>query len=191
MVVCLTATFGTVDGRVEAAPSWLPDQLPEDGGWNCETIRSGSRHGSSYTTIQTLEALQSWTLGSRPDATVEEVASRGCEFSAVHRMYRSHATGEIVDPGLIRMVFPAGWHHDLLRGLDQLQAAGAPTDSRLGDEFAMLRSKRRSDGRWTINAPNPGRYGFRLEQFGQPSRMNTLRGLPVLRWWTRTHDDST
>ena len=191
MVVCLTATFGTVDGRVEAALSWLLDQQLEDGGWNCETIRSGSRHGSFHTTIQTLEALQAWTLGSGPDATIEEAASRGREFFAVHRMYRSHRTGEVVDPGLTRMVFPPGWHHDLLRGLDHFQAAGAPTDPRLGDAVAMLRSKRRSDGTWTTNAPYPGRYWFRLEQARQPSRINTLRALRVLRWWNRPHDDST
>jgi hypothetical protein len=55
MVVALAATFGTVDDRVEAALSWLLDQQLVDGGWNCETVRSGSRHGSFHTTIQTLE----------------------------------------------------------------------------------------------------------------------------------------
>ncbi len=49
MLVCLAATFGTVDDRVEAALSWLLDQQLDDGGWNCETIRSGSRHSSFHT----------------------------------------------------------------------------------------------------------------------------------------------
>ena len=190
MVVGLAATFGTVDDRVTTARSWLCDQQLEDGGWNGETIRSGSRHGSFHTTIQTLEALQAWTQGVAQDATVEEAARRGREFLAVHRLYRSHRTGEVVDKSLTRMVFPPGWHHDLLRGLDHFQAARAPTDPRLADAVALLRSKRRRDGTWTTNAPYPGRHWFRLEQPGQPSRINTLRALRVLRWWSRPHDDS-
>jgi hypothetical protein len=74
-------------------------------------------------------------------------------------------------------------HHDVLRGLDHFQAAAAPPDPRLGDAVALLRSKRRSDGTWSTNAAYPGRYWFRLEHGGQPSRINTLRALRVLRWW--------
>jgi hypothetical protein len=188
MMVCLAASFGTIDDRVEAALAWLLDQQLRDGGWNCETVRSGSRHGSFHTTIAALEALHAWTLNSSPDQRVEPAASRGREFFAVHRMYRSHRTGEVVDPGLTRMVFPPGWHHDLLRGLDHFQATAAPTDPRLDDAVSLLRAKRRSDGTWIANAPYPGRHWFRLEQAGQPSRINTLRALRVLRWWTdRTH----
>lgn len=193
MVVCLAATFGTVDGRVEQALSWLVDEQLGDGGWNCETIRSASRHGSFHTTIQTLEALHAWTLGSGPDSVVDEAATRGRELFAVHRLYRSHRTGALVGPSFTRMVFPPGWRHDLLRGLDHFQAAAAPTDPRLADAVATLRSKRRPDGTWTTNAPYPttnapypGRYWFRLEPAGQPSRINTLRALRVLRWWDST-----
>ena len=35
----------------------LLDQQLDDGGWNCESIRSGSRHGSFHTTISVLDAL--------------------------------------------------------------------------------------------------------------------------------------
>jgi hypothetical protein len=191
MVVCLAATFGAVDGRVEAALSWLLDQQLEDGGWNCETIRSGSQHGSFHTTISALEALQAWTLGAARKARVDGAASGGREFFAVHRLCRSHRTGEVVDPALTHLVFPPGWHHDLLRGLDHFQAAAAPTDPRLQDAVALLRSKRRADGTWTTSATYPGRYWFRLEQPGQPSRINTLRALRVLRWWNRPTDTST
>jgi hypothetical protein len=101
---CVAATFGVVDGRVEAAPSWLCDQQLDDGGWNGETIRSGSRHGSFHSTIAALEALQAWTLGVDTTARVVDAASRGREFFAVHRLYRSHRTGEVVDPRFTRMV---------------------------------------------------------------------------------------
>jgi hypothetical protein len=188
MLVRLAATFGTGESRAEAALAWLLDQQLEDGGWNGETVRSGSRHGSFHTTIQTLEALHAWSLGSGPDRTLDQAAARGREFLAMHRMYRSHRTGDIVDPALTRIVFPPGWHHDVLRGLDHFQVAAAPTDPRLDDAVAVLRAKRRSDGTWTTNAPYPGRYWFRLEQAGKPSRINTLRALRVLRWWDRPMD---
>ncbi len=192
MLVCLAATFGTVDDRVEAALSWLLDQQLDDGGWNCETIRSGSRHSSFHTTIVTLEALQAGQLGvGRPEGVVV-AARRGREFFAVHRLYRSHRTGEVVDPSFVtRMVFPPGWHHDVLRGLDHFQAADAPTDPPLGDAVELLQAKRRSAATWTTNAPYPGRYWFRLEQPGRPSRINTLRALCVPRWWNRSSDAST
>jgi hypothetical protein len=190
MVVCLAATFGVVDGRVQAALSWLLDQQLEDGGWNCETIRSGSRHGSFHTTIAALEALHAWSLGVDTPERVVEAASRGREFFAVHRLYRSHRTGEVVDASFTRMVFPPGWHHDVLRGLDHFQAASSPTDPRLGDAIALLRAKRQRDTTWTTNAAYPGHYWFRLEQPGQPSRINTLRALRVLRWWNGPADPS-
>lgn len=183
IVVCLAATFGTIDTRVEAALAWLLDQQLGDGGWNCETVRSGSRHGSFHTTILALEAMHAWTQVRGPDDAADQASRRGREFFAVHGLYRSHRTGELVDPSLTRMVFPPGWHHDLLRGLDHFQAAAAPPDPRLDDAVATLRAKRRPDGTWTGNAPYPGRYWFQLEQTGRPSRMNTLRALRVLRWW--------
>jgi hypothetical protein len=187
MVVYLAATFRTVDDRVEAALSWLLDQQLDDGGWNCETVRSGSRHGSFHTTIAALEALHAWTLGTAPDGTIARASARGQEFFAAHRMYRSHRTGDVVDPALTRMVFPPGWHHDVLRGLDHFQADRAPADPRLDDAVALVRARRRPDGTWTTNAPYPGRSWFPLEQAGQASRVNTLRALRVLRWWDRTN----
>jgi hypothetical protein len=135
--------------------------------------------------------LHAWTLGSGSDRAVEEAAARGREFFAVHRLYCSHRTGELVDPSFTRMVFPPGWHHDLLRGLDHFQAAGAPRDQRLADAVAALRSKRRADDTWATNAPYPGRYWFRLEPAGRPSRINTLRALRVLRWWAPPGDVPT
>lgn len=191
IVVGLAATFGTIDTRVETALTWLLDQQLGDGGWNCETIRSGSGHGSFHTSILTLEALHAWTQMGGSDDAVDQASRRGREFFAVHRLYRSHRTGELVDPSFTRMVFPPGWHHDLLRGLDHFQAAAAPPDPGLDDAIATLRSKRRPDGRWTNNALYPGRYWFRLEQGGRPSRMNTLRALRVLRWWDRPSDTPT
>jgi hypothetical protein len=185
IVVSLAAAFRCADERAEGAVSWLLGQQLPDGGWNCETVRSGSRHGSFHTSILTLEALAEWHAAGLGTEEVTAAATRGRTFFADHRLYCSHRTGAVVDPQLTRMVFPPGWHHDLLRGLDHFQAADAPRDERLGGAVERLRSRQRADGSWVLNARYPGRYWFELERAGQPSRMNTLRALRVLRWWER------
>ena len=58
-----------------------------------------------------------------------------------------------------------------------------PDDPRIEDAIDLLSSKRRTDGRWTLQHPHQGRLHFRMEQGGQPSRWNTLRAMRVLRWW--------
>ena len=58
IVIRIMAAFGTVDARVATALRWLLDQQLADGGWNCQTIRTGSTHGSCNTTILALEALE-------------------------------------------------------------------------------------------------------------------------------------
>jgi hypothetical protein len=123
-------------------------------------VRSDRRHSSFHTTIVTLEALQAWQFGvGRPERVVV-AARRGGVFFAVHRLYRSHRTGEVVDPSFTRMVFPPGWRHDVSRGLDHFQAADAPSGPQLGDAVELLQAKHRSTATWTTNAPYPGRYGF-------------------------------
>lgn len=183
IVVSLAAAFGVRDSRVEAALAWLLEQQLADGGWNCDTVRRGSRHGSFNTTILALEALQARAEAAGPDAVADAAAARGREFFAAHGLYCSHRTGRVVDPAYTRMVFPPGWHHDLLRGLDHFRAARAPTDPRLGEAVQRLLARRRPDGRWAGHARYPGRYWFELERAGRPMRITTLQALRVLRWW--------
>jgi hypothetical protein len=51
------------------------------------------------------------------------------------------------------------------------------------DAIELLISKRRKDGTWLLPQPHAGRIFFELEKAGEPSRMNTLRGMRILRWW--------
>ncbi|MDP2772471.1 MAG: hypothetical protein Q8O61_02855 [Nocardioides sp.] len=178
MLVGLAESFGYDDPRVEPAVAWLLGQQLADGGWNCETVRSGSQHGSFHTTISTLEALQS----RRSPGPAEAAAlTAGREFLLEHGMFRSHRTGEVVDPAYRRFPFPPQWHYDLLRGLEHFRDAGAPYDARLAEAVQLVRDARGTDGRWKRARPYPGRYWFTLEPAG-PSRWTTLRALRVLRW---------
>jgi hypothetical protein len=184
MLVLLAARFGGDDGRLETTLAWLLDQQLRDGGWNCETIRSGSTHGSYHTTITALEALDAVDRASPAEgihAAVTDAAARGREFLLAHRLYRSHRTGAVSDPALLRWRFPPQWHYDLLRGLDYFASIHPSSDPRLDDAIGVVRRARRPDGRWSHRSPYPGRMWFPLERPG-PSRWHTLRALRVLRW---------
>jgi hypothetical protein len=154
-------------------------------GWNCETVRCGSRRGSFHTTISTLDALHRYETsgGALP---VAGAARRGRSFFCYHRLYRSHRTGAVVNPVLTRFPFPPQWHFDIVRGLEHFRAAGAARDPRLADAIDVVRRARRTDGTWPLQRGHPGRTWFRLEEPG-PSRWATLRARRVLSWW----DDST
>lgn len=182
MLVLLAAHFGGPDERVDAAVRFLLAQQLADGGWNCESVRRGSRHGSFHTSITVLEALQSYADTGTGALEVGGALSGGREFFLQHHLYRSHRTGAVIDPAFVRFPFPPQWHFDVLRGLEHFAAAGAPPDPRLEDAIAVVRATRRADGRWPRHRGYPGREWFRMEEPG-PSRWTTLRALRVLQWW--------
>ena len=153
-------------------------------GWNCETVRCGSRHGSFHTTISTLDALHRYETGGGA-LPVAGAARRGRSFFCDHRLYRSHRTGAVVNPAFTRFPFPPQWHFDIVRGLEHFRSAGAARRPRLADAIDVVR-RAAQDGTWPLQRGHPGRTWFRLEEPG-PSRWATLRARRVLSWW----DDST
>ena len=187
MLLLLAVSFGHDDPRVDTVVAWLLDQQLEDGGWNCESIRSGSTHGSFHTSIMVLEALRAHEH-HRGGVALDAAMNSGRDFFLDHRLYRSHRTGDIVDPALTRFPFPPRWHFDIVRGLEHFIASGAPADDRLGDAVDEIRRRGRIDGTWPTYARYPGREWFRMEARG-PSRWSTLRALRVLSWWDRRSDD--
>jgi hypothetical protein len=187
MVVLVSARSGYADPRVENAVDWLVGQQLDDGGWNCEAIVTGSRHSSFHTSISALDALQAYReAGGR--ARVDEAVARGQRFFLEHGLYRSHRTGEVVDPAMRRFPFPPQWRFDVLRGLEHFRAAGAERDIRLTDPVEQVRRRRRADGRWPYHRPYPGHVWFEMEEPG-PSRWATLRALRALRWWDERQAD--
>ena len=181
MLVLVAFSFEHHDDRREQAVGWLLGQQLADGGWNCRSVRDGSRHGSFHTSISVLDALLEYERrgGERP---VRAAVRRGQEFFLDHQLYRSHRTGEEVNPAFARFPFPPQWHFDVLRGLEHFRADGAPRDPRLADAVEVVRRARRSDGTWPVYRGYSGRTWFVLEPAG-PSRWNTLRAMRVLGWW--------
>jgi hypothetical protein len=181
MLVTLSAYFGVADARLDPTVEWLLEQQLADGGWNCETIRSGSRHGSFHTSITVLEALDTYERAGG-SIGVDSAMRAGQGFFLDHRLSHSHHTGRAVDAAFTRYPFPPQWHFDNLRGLEHFRAVGAPRDERLADAIEALRRARRPDGTWPFYRAWPGRQWFAMESRG-PSRWTTLRALRVLRWW--------
>jgi hypothetical protein len=114
---------------------------------------------------------------------VRVAQQRGREFLLVHRLFRSHRTGEIIKPIFLRFSFPPRWHYDILRALDYFQAVNAPRDGRLAEAIDILRSKQGEDGCWPLENSYRGKTYFELEPLGAPGRWNTLRAMRVLKWW--------
>jgi len=100
---------------------------------------------------------------------------RGREFLLIHRLFRSHRTGQIIKPVFTRFSFPPRWHYDIVRALDYFQAVNAPCDPRLAEAIDIVRSSQRKDGRWSLQHSYKGKTYFELDRLGAPSRWNTLR----------------
>jgi hypothetical protein len=183
MVLSLLSYFEYEDPRLDTIASHLLEQQMPDGGWNCRRPR-GATHSSVHTTISALEGLRLYELHrGRQTRAVRGAQRRGCEFLLVHRLFRSHRTGEVIKPVFTRFSFPPRWHYDILRALDYFQAVDAPRDPRLADAIDIVHSSQREDGLWSLQHSYKGKTYFELERLGAPSRWNTLRALRVLKWW--------
>ena len=183
MILSILSYFRYPDDRVNQLVEHLLDQQMKDGGWNCQSYK-GATHSSFHTTISVLEGLQKYEKFSNKNTSeISEAQERGREFLLAHRLFRSHRTGEVVNPVLTRFSFPPRWHYDILRALDYFQDVKAKRDPRLVDALSIVKKKRKRDGFWVLQNRHPGRTHFELEKTGSPSRWNTLRALRVLRWW--------
>jgi hypothetical protein len=188
LVLGVLAWFRVDDPRRDQLVEYLLREQMADGGWNCQRHR-GAVHSSFHTTANVLDGLLDHVeSGGSHSADVRAALEEGRDFLLVHQLYRSHRTGNVVDPRLRRMTFPPRWRHDILRGLDHFYAAGATADDRLVDAIGVLRSRQDARGRWPLDRPHPGAVWFDMEVPGQPSRWNTLRALRVLRWWDASRE---
>lgn len=183
MTLALLCYFHLSDERVHQIVEHLLGQQMQDGGWNCERPK-GATHSSFHTTLSVLEGLHEYRLAFPNQAEpLDPAIAAAHEFLLLHRLYRSHRTGEVADPALTGIYFPPRWHYDFLRALDYFQWVDVPRDERMTDAISLLNSKRLADGRWKQGQNWAGRVFFEMEPVGQPGRWNTLRGLRVLRWW--------
>src|SRR5256884_3675556 len=163
MVLSILSYFGFDDDRLDTLADYLLAQQMPDGGWNCQRDY-GATHASVHTTISVLEGLRRYELHrGREVREVRAAQQLGREFLLVHRLFRSHRTGEVIKPVFTRFSFPPRWHYDILRALDYFQAVNAPRDSRLAEAIDIVRSRQGKDGRWSLQHSYTGKTYFELE----------------------------
>ena len=168
---------------VEPIVDRLLGERLDDGGWNCEA-ENGSVRSSFDSTLDVLDGLLEYERRVDDDAEVRRARASGEEYLLERGLFRRKRTGEVVDPDYLEFAFPYYWHYDVLRALDYFRRADADRDPRMAEAVEVVRSKRRDDGRWSLDRIHPGRVHFHVEpDLGEPSRWNTLRALRVLRWW--------
>lgn len=183
LTLTLLAYFNIIDKRLISIAEHLLSVQMEDGGWNCRKSY-GATHSSFHTTLIVLEAFHEYQQKFNDHKKeVLQARDKAVEFLLHHRLYKSHRTGRIVKPQMTQFCFPPRWKYDVMTVLDYLRAENIQKDGRMQDAIDLLISKRKNDGTWMLPRPHPGRIFFELEAAGEPSRMNTLRGMRILRWW--------
>lgn len=183
MILSILAYFNYPDERVKKLADHLLAQQLSDGGWNCESYK-GATHGSFHTTISVLEGLREFEKTSSYRVNeVKKAQLKACEFLLLHKLFRSHRTGNIVDSRMTRFSFPPRWHYDILRALDYMEEIRLSYDEPMQDALAIVGQRQGEDGFWVLQNKYSGRTFFELETVGKPSRWNTLRALRVLQWF--------
>jgi hypothetical protein len=178
--------FGYADDRrVRRTLDWLVEIADPKGGWSC----FGS--GRNLDSWEALGAFAAYPR-TRWSGEIKSVVAQGAEFFLERRL---HQQGARYRPWF-RFHYPVHYYYDLLVGLDLLTSLGYGADPRLDPALAVLAQKRRSDGRWNLDAIHPDVEGpiaewyrrhpkdrptpWGLETPGGPSKMITLTALTVL-----------
>ena len=179
--------FGYADDpKVRRALEWLVRNQKPNGGWHCWG-KNGVIDGWEGMSAFAAYPRQKWTRSMK--AAVE----RGCEFYLERGLLHQ---GARYDPWY-RLHFPYHYYYDLLVGLEFITELGRGDDPRAASALALLKEKRRKDGRWLMDAVHPDYLNagkmpgwwpkhkdrfrpFSLGAVGEPSKMMTLRALRVL-----------
>lgn len=175
--------FGQPEADLVSIVDFILGQHMRDGGFNCMSNRAGATHSSLHSTLSVLEGFLEYSRGGyrhRRDE-IKDAVDHAREFLLVHRLFRSDRTGAIIRPEFLKLTYPPRWKYNILRALDYLAQAGHPWDERLADAMAIIVSKRHTDGRWRLQAPQPGEVHFTMERPRAPSRWLTLSALRVLK----------
>jgi hypothetical protein len=173
------------DARVVRTLEWLVDTADPKGGWSCF---GRGRNLDSW------EALSAFAVYPRSKWTepMEACVRKAAEFFLQREL---HHQGARYAPWY-RFHYPVHYYYDLLVGLDFMSALGYGGDPRMDYAVRFVRSRRRPDGRWNLDAVHPDVEGpiaawfaknprhrpipFALEPVGKPSKMVTFTAMKAL-----------
>jgi hypothetical protein len=174
------------DPRVVTTMERLARDANPKGGWSC---------WGSGRNLDSWEAMSAFAVYPRAKWTgaMQRSVEKGAEFFLQRHL---HQQGGRYAPWY-RFHYPIHYYYDLLVGLDFMTALGYAGDPRMGYALKFLRSRRRPDGTWNLDAVHPDVEGpiaawfadhprhrpipFALEKAGEPSKMITLTALRVLK----------
>ena len=112
MALAVASRFAANDPRIERLAGHLLEHQMPDGGWNCRRPR-GATHSSLHTTISVLRGSPRYEQKAPQEEWPPKRGghARGLMNSCtVHRMFRSHRGGEVIDEQGIRgFPFPPQW----------------------------------------------------------------------------------
>jgi hypothetical protein len=179
------------DPRVRKTLDWIVRTAHPNGGWTCRFSTDGPAPSRTLDAWEGLSALAAFPR-SKWTPAMQACVERGAEYYLEHELHRQGDRYE----AWYRFHWPVHYYYDLLVGLDVLTALGYVDDPRLEYALDLLRKKRRSDGRWNLDAVQPDPYAETLKYYathpgqpptpltfeavGRPSKMITLRALTVL-----------
>ncbi len=172
------------DRRVQVLAEALIGWQWPDGGWNCDP--AATRRSSFHESLAPAWALHEYGQATG-DTTARDTAGRAAELFLTHRLFRSLATGQMINRAWLAPRYPPYWQYDILHALLVLSRMGKAVDPRTGDALDELERRRRPDGRW-----QPGGYWWKpptssitpeVVDWGRsgPNEMITLNALRVLR----------
>lgn len=183
MVLNFTSYFQAPASLLESIVDFLISVVMPDGGFNCQSNRSGAVHSSLHTTLSVIEGITEYEQNGYTYRLEELLQTKksSIEFILTHQLYISDRTGKVIKPSFLSLPYPPRWKYDILKCLDAFQEAGIPFDKRMMPALQKLIKKRKLDGKWNLNAHHPGARHFEMEKPGTRSRWNTLRALRALK----------
>ncbi len=179
------------DPRLRKTLEFLVRTSHPKGGWTCRWNRDAPAPSRTLDAWEGLSAFAAYPR-SKWSPAMQDCVERAAEYYLERELYLQ---GDRYEPWF-RFHWPTHYYYDLLVGLDVLTALGYGDDQRLRFALDHLKSKRRSDGRWILDADqtDPDPEGARwfaehptkrptplsFETVGRPSKMITLRARTVL-----------
>lgn len=177
--------FKTSGYKLESVVDSILNEIMPDGGFNCQTSRSGATHSSLHTTLSVLEGFEGFQQAGYGYRSADIAKAQKCaeEFILIHRLFLSDRTGKIIQKEFLKLYYPGRWKYNVLRALDYFRWANRPWDDRMNEGIQVVTKKSNKDGTWNMPALHPGQVHFMMETPGKPSRWNTLRAMRVLQYF--------